>query len=128
MLRYWDAIAARESESITPTLSAERIVQPEIGYPVSIPEDFPASDGVPMESAWQRDQMGLCIELLEANWKGKRFYRGGNMFIHYAMEQLRTRKLLSPDFFVVLGVDQHRTCESRRRKSRTTTKRSRRIA
>jgi Uma2 family endonuclease len=93
---------------MTPTLPTESVSPVALDFLDSFPKDLPESDGVPTETAWQRDQMFLSIDLLETNWKGKRFYCGGNMFIHYALEQVRRRKFLGSDFFVVNNVDHDR--------------------
>ncbi len=90
---------------MTPTLPAidEKPFTPP--YPVSFPTNLPYDDGEPMDSPWHRDQMFLSIELLETNWKGRRFYCGGNMFVYFSIEQVRNRDFRGPDFFAVLNVD-----------------------
>jgi Uma2 family endonuclease len=67
-------------------------------------DDLPYDDGEPMETARHRDQMILLIESLKAYWAERRdYYVGGNMFVHYNLEQ--KRQFRGPDFFLVLDVD-----------------------
>ena len=73
-------------------------------------DDLPCDDGEPMETARHREQMNLLIESLQAYWKEERkYYTGGNMFMHYDLND--KRKFRGPDFFLVLDT------ENRERKS-----------
>jgi len=66
--------------------------------------DLPYDDGVPMETSRHRDQMNLLIDSLKAYWKdSRRYYVGGNMFLHFDI--LNKRKFRGPDFFLVTDVD-----------------------
>jgi Uma2 family endonuclease len=69
------------------------------------PTDLPFDDGENMDSPWHRAQMDLLIQILETHWKGRNFYCGGNMFVHFSSEQVRNSDFRGPDFFVVLNVD-----------------------
>jgi len=64
-----------------------------------------------MESAWHYQQGHLLLHILETNWKGRRFYCGANMFIHFSSEQVRNRDFRGPDFYVVLDVEHDRLRE-----------------
>lgn len=62
-------------------------------------------DGIPMESDWHRAAMNLLIEIIVYLWRGRKdYYVGGNMFIYFDPDQVRTRNFRGPDFFVVKGV------------------------
>jgi len=74
-------------------------------YEVKFPENLPSEDNENMDSPWHRAQMELLIDILESNWNGRDFYCGGNMFIHFSVEQVRNRDFRGPDFFLVLNVD-----------------------
>jgi Uma2 family endonuclease len=75
--------------------------------------DLPAEDGLPLESNWQRAQMNLLIELINIYWADRTdFYAGGNMFIYYSPNRLKTEDGRGPDFFVVKGVDKARAINS----------------
>jgi Uma2 family endonuclease len=75
--------------------------------------DLPAEDGLPLESNWQRAQMDLLIELINIHWADLTdFYAGGNMFIYYSPNRLKTEDVRGPDFFVVKGVDKSRSRRS----------------
>jgi len=79
---------------------------------VSLPteNDLPCDDGEPMETARHQEQMILLIESLKAFWGDKkRYFTGGNMFLHFDLYS--KRKFRGPDFFLVLDV------ENRERKS-----------
>ncbi|MCI0529760.1 MAG: Uma2 family endonuclease, partial [Nitrospira sp.] len=68
-------------------------------------DELPWDDGVPMESDQHRSQMNLLIRSLRLGWKDrKEGFVGGNMFIYFSEEQIRTRDFRGPDFFAVLGV------------------------
>jgi Uma2 family endonuclease len=58
-----------------------------------------------METARHRQQMTLLIETIQT-WLVARpdGYAGGNMFIHFSLEQVRNQDFRGPDFFLVLGV------------------------
>ena len=67
--------------------------------------DLPYEDGLPMESSWHLDAMYLLIRILEYLWRDRRdVYWGGNMFVYFDPNQVKTRNFRGPDFFVVKGV------------------------
>lgn len=68
-------------------------------------DDLPYEDGEPMETERHRKQMNLLIEVLEYHWAERAdWYAGGNMFIYFSPEQVKTQDFRGPDFFAVLGV------------------------
>ena len=68
--------------------------------------DYPTSDGKPMaETDWHRDLMVILIDILRAYYQGQRVYVSGNLLVFY--EQGNRRRHVSPDVFVVPGVDDH---------------------
>jgi Uma2 family endonuclease len=68
--------------------------------------DYPTSDGKPMgETDWHRKLMNILIETLEAFFAGQRVYVSGNLLLFY--EPGNRRRHVSPDVFVVRGVDNH---------------------
>lgn len=75
---------------------------------LTFPDNLPYEDGVPMESFWMFLQIGLLTDVLRTNWKGRRFYCGGNMFLYFSAAQARDHDYLGPDFFVALDVDPDR--------------------
>src|SRR5258708_3202014 len=91
-----------DTESVT-----EPFIDPEVVasfHALPTEEDLPCDDGEPMETARHRDQMILLIESLKAYWAVRQdYYVGGNMFVHYTLEQ--QRQFRGPDFFLVLDVD-----------------------
>lgn len=81
-------------------------------YNVSLPteDDLPCDDGEPMETPKHREQMNLLIDSLKTYWKeDKRYYTGGNMFLHFDLAG--EKKFRGPDFFLVMDVD-HRERKS----------------
>lgn len=63
-------------------------------------------DGIPMESNRHRMQMELLIEPLERHWAGRHdFWLGGNAFVYFSPDQVKTEDYRGPDVFVALGVD-----------------------
>jgi Uma2 family endonuclease len=85
----------------------EQFIDPEVVasfHALPTEDDLPCDDGEPMETARHRDQMILLIESLKAYWSGRHdYYVGGNMFVHYTLEN--RRQFRGPDFFLVLDVD-----------------------
>jgi Uma2 family endonuclease len=93
-------------KTIRPTNDAPRYYAPEEAWDIQFPTDLPEEDGEPLESNWHRAEISLLIETTQQHRKGQTdYYAGGNMFIYYSTEQLRTRDYRGPDFFVVLDVD-----------------------
>jgi Uma2 family endonuclease len=67
--------------------------------------DLPYEDGVPLESSWYLDAMYLLISILRYFWRSRNdVYIGGNMFIYFDPNQVKSRNFRGPDFFVVKGV------------------------
>jgi Uma2 family endonuclease len=97
-----------ESPSFTEPITEPDILADIATLPTE--DDLPYDDGVPMETAWHRDQMWTLIYSLQTYWSDRsRNYVGGNMFLYYDPHNLK--KFRGPDVFVVLDV------ENRRRKS-----------
>lgn len=68
-------------------------------------DDLPYDDGEPMDTPRHREQMNILIETIQDYWKGSRkFYVGGNMFLHYHPYNLS--KFKGPDFFLVLDAEE----------------------
>ncbi len=68
---------------------------------------FPDSDGVPLDSAWERDAINLLVHLTRQRFHNRQnFYTGGNMFIYY--DPTDPRKNAGPDYFYVTGVERSR--------------------
>ena len=68
--------------------------------------DLPYDDGIPMESSWHLDVMHLLIRILSYFWQERDdVYIGGNMFVYFDPNQVKTRNFRGPDFFVVKGVE-----------------------
>ena len=68
------------------------------------PTDLIETDGVPMESDWHRSAMNLLIEIVAYYLRDRQdYYVGGNMFLYFNEEQVRTRDYRGPDFFLVWG-------------------------
>ena len=68
--------------------------------------ELPDEDGEPLESHWHCLQINLLGDMLYQHWHGRiDFFAGGNMFVYYSLQQVRTRSYKGPDFFVTLGVD-----------------------
>ena len=68
---------------------------------------FPDSDGVPLDSAWERDAINLLVHLTRQHFQERQdFYTGGNMFIYY--DPGDPRKNAGPDYFYVSGVERAR--------------------
>jgi Uma2 family endonuclease len=64
------------------------------------------SDEPQMESTQHYQQLALLVSHLEWHWREQAdFFIGANLTVYYTLEQLRTRKFLGPDFFLVRGVD-----------------------
>jgi len=69
-------------------------------------DDLPGKDGIPLETNWHRIQINLLIEIVQQMWRGlQNFVVGGNMFVYYSLQQVRSRDYKGPDFFVVKEID-----------------------
>jgi Uma2 family endonuclease len=77
--------------------------------------DLVESDGVPLDSNWERIQMNLLIDVIRQAMaeRGRTdFFTGGNMFVYHSIEQARDVArgrpyLRGPDVFFVGGVEDH---------------------
>lgn len=66
------------------------------------------SDEPPLESDLHRDQIALLLECLKWLWQDRNnFYASGNLTIYYSEDKITNRDFRGPDFFVVLGADNH---------------------
>jgi Uma2 family endonuclease len=68
--------------------------------------DLPYDDDTPMDSDRHAAQIELLKECLRLAWAGRDFFVGGNMFVYFNRDQIRTRDFRGPDVFVVLDVPQ----------------------
>jgi Uma2 family endonuclease len=76
-------------------------------------DDLPYDDGLPMPTFRHVLQMQLLMGSLRLHWADRTdVFIGGDMFVYYSPEQVRTRDFLSPDVFVVLDVPFHRVRKS----------------
>jgi Uma2 family endonuclease len=68
-------------------------------------DDLPYRDGIPMETQRHVLQMFLLIDSLALFWDERQdFFVGGNMFVYFSPEQVRTHSFRGPDVFVAQGV------------------------
>lgn len=68
--------------------------------------ELPAEDGIPLETNWHRIEMNLLIDSIHSHWRERNdYFAGGNMFIYFSVEQVRSRDYRGPDVFVVKHVD-----------------------
>ena len=66
------------------------------------------SDEPPLESDLHREQIELLLACLKWLWQQRNdYYATGNLTIYYSEEHITTRDFRGPDFFVVLGTDNH---------------------
>jgi len=64
------------------------------------------SDEPQMETTQHYQQLALLVSHLEWRWRDRAdFFIGANLTVYYALEQLRLRRFLGPDFFLVREVD-----------------------
>ena len=67
-------------------------------------DELPYDDGIPMESSRHKLQMQLLIDPLVV-WLGDRdAYVGGNMFVYFSPDQVKTKDYRGPDVFIALDV------------------------
>ncbi|MEH2068881.1 MAG: Uma2 family endonuclease [Nostoc sp.] len=75
---------------------------------IIIPPSDLWSDEPPLESDLHRDQIELLLACLKWWWCNRNdFYATGNLTIYFSPEQITTRDFRGPDFFVVLGCENH---------------------
>ncbi len=68
-------------------------------------DELPYDDGEPMETQRHILQMYLLLEPLSLHWADRDdFFVGGNMFVYFSPEQVKTYDFKGPDVFVVQGV------------------------
>ncbi len=85
---------------MTPTDIAVDPVAPPRGI------DLPCEDGIPLESPWHRAAMDVLDDSLAHHRRGRHdYYAGGNMFVYFSPEMVKTYDFRGPDFYVVNGVD-----------------------
>jgi Uma2 family endonuclease len=66
------------------------------------------SDEPPLDSDLHREQIDLLLACFKWLWRDRSdFYATGNLTIYYSEDKITTRDFRGPDFFVVLGVDNH---------------------
>src|ERR1700687_627369 len=66
------------------------------------------TDGQPLDSPWHRAAIALLIESILYHYRDRTdFYVGGNMFIYFNLEQVRTLDFRGPDFFFVKNSNLH---------------------
>ena len=76
-----------------------------IQYPSVSGSDLPYDDSIPLESSWHLDAMYLLIRVTSYLWRGQYdAYIGGNMFIYFDPDQVKTYNFRGPDFFVIKGI------------------------
>lgn len=90
-----------------PEMLAESTIQEEPEDIIIPPCDL-YSDEPPLESDLHRDQIELLLACLKWLWQERNdFYATGNLTIYYSEEHITTRDFRGPDFFVVLGTQNH---------------------
>lgn len=68
-------------------------------------DELPCDDGMPMETHRHVLQLQLLMDPLRLLWAERDdVFIGGNMFVYFSPEQVRTHDFRGPDFFVALGV------------------------
>lgn len=68
-------------------------------------DELPCDDGMPMETQRHVLQLQLLMDPLLLHWADRQdVFVGGNMFVHFSLEQVRTQDFRGPDFFVALDV------------------------
>jgi Uma2 family endonuclease len=69
-------------------------------------DELPSSDGMPMETERHVLQMYLLTESLRLAWADRSdVFIGGNMFVYFSPDQVRTADFRGPDVFVAQGVE-----------------------
>jgi hypothetical protein len=68
--------------------------------------DLPCEDGIPLETPWHRAAMSVLLDSIEYHRRGRHdYYAGGDMFVYFSPEMVKTYDFRGPDVFVVNGVD-----------------------
>ncbi|MBG1267899.1 Uma2 family endonuclease [Nostoc sp. WHI] len=88
------------------TIAQELDSQEDISKDVIFPPGDLYSDEPPWETELHMQQLILLLECLKLLWRDRNdFYATGNLTIYYNTQQLKSRHLSSPDFFVVLKTE-----------------------
>jgi Uma2 family endonuclease len=83
------------------------VVTPD-GEVIALPPNNLESDEPPLESDWHRAQIELLLACLNWLWRDRTdYYATGNLTIYYSQDRITQRDFRGPDFFVVLGTDNH---------------------
>jgi Uma2 family endonuclease len=70
-------------------------------------DELPCEDGEPMETQFHDAQDALLKDTLIEAWADRRdVFVGGNMFVYFSEQQIRSNDFRGPDVFVVLDVPQ----------------------
>lgn len=77
--------------------------EPEIVAPPT-EEELPCDDGIPMETQRHKLQMDLLVDPLSDWLSSENAFVGGNMFVYFSPQQVKTHDYRGPDVFVVLDV------------------------
>jgi Uma2 family endonuclease len=77
--------------------------EPEIVAPPT-EEELPSDDGIPMETQRHKLQMDLLVDPLSDWLSQENAFVGGNMFVYFSPQQVKTHDYRGPDVFVVLDV------------------------
>lgn len=101
---------AADEHTTAPSLPTEFDLPPSVesAAHIRLPTDLdlPYDDDTPMDSDRHAAQIELLKECLRLAWAGRNFFVGGNMFVYFNRDQIRTRDFRGPDVFVVLDVPQ----------------------
>ncbi|MEH2364566.1 Uma2 family endonuclease [Nostoc sp.] len=88
------------------TIAQESESTEDISQDVIFPPGDLYSDEPPWETELHMRQLILLLECLKWLWRDRNdFYATGNLTIYYCTQQLKSRHLSSPDFFVVLETE-----------------------
>ena len=69
-------------------------------------DELPYDDGIPMDTPRHGIQMNLMTDSLIRHWKDRDdYFVGGNMFVYFSPQQVKTHDYRGPDVLVVLDVD-----------------------
>jgi len=92
------------TEMAQDTMTQAELAALEIEWPPS-EDELPYDDGIPMETPRHALQLQLLMDPLRLYWTGRQdIFIGGNMFVYFSLNQVRTQDFRGPDFFVVLDV------------------------
>ncbi|MDM8529943.1 Uma2 family endonuclease [Anaerolineales bacterium HSG25] len=81
-------------------------VNPVVAPKQRVYDTLPYEDDEVLETNWHRQAMSQLIEIIGTSWEGsKHSFVGGNMFVYFAPNQVKTHNFRGPDFFVVKDVD-----------------------